>query len=137
MKRWYLLASIAIFLMSCVGNKSQTTDANIANEGKLHVYYFHTAKRCSTCLAIEQATEQVLQANYAQHLGDKIIYQAVDLSDPQNTSLANYYQVAWSSLILHRDTLRIDLTQEAFAYARTEPERFQQLLNEHIQQVLP
>lgn len=136
MKRWYLLASIALLLLSC-GSNTQTTDANIANDGKLHVYYFHTAKRCPTCLAIEQATEQVLQANYAQHLGDKIIYQAVDLSDLQNTSLANYYQVAWSSLILHRDTLRIDLTQEAFAYARTEPERFQQLLNEHIQQLLP
>ena len=137
MKRWYLLASIAMFLMSCVGNKSQTTDTNITNDGKLHIYYFHTAKRCPTCLAIEQTTEQVLQTHYTQHLGDKIIYQAVDLSDPQNATLANTYQVAWSSLILHRDTLRIDLTQEAFAYARTEPERFLQLLNEHIQQLLP
>lgn len=136
MKRWYLLASIALLLLSC-GSNTQTTDANIANDGKLHIYYFHTAKRCPTCLAIQQVTEQVLQSNYAQHLGDKIIYQAVDLSDPQNTSLANYYQVAWSSLILHRDTLRIDLTQDAFAYARTEPERFKQLLNEHIQQLLP
>lgn len=136
MKRWYLLASIALLLLSC-GSNTQTTDANIANDGKLHIYYFHTAKRCPTCLAIQQVTEQVLQTNYSQHLGDKIVYQAVNLSDPQNAALANTYQVAWSSLILHRDTLRIDLTQDAFAYARTEPERFQQLLNEHIQQLLP
>ncbi len=136
MKRWYLLASIALLLLSC-GSNTQTTDANIANDGKLHVYYFHTAKRCPTCLAIQQVTEQVLQTNYSQHLGDNIVYQVVNLSDPQNAALANTYQVAWSSLILHRDTLRIDLTQEAFAYARTEPERFLQLLNEHIQQLLP
>ncbi len=136
MKRWYLLASIALLLLSC-GSNTQTTDANIANDGKLHVYYFHTAKRCPTCLAIQQVTEQVLQTNYSQHLGDNIVYQVVNLSDPQNAALANTYQVAWSSLILHRDTLRIDLTQEAFAYARTEPERFEQVLNEHIQQLLP
>ncbi len=136
MKKWYLLASIALLLLAC-GSNSQTTDTHATNDGKLHIYYFHTAKRCPTCLAIKQATEQVLQTHYTQHLGDKIIYQAVDLSDPQNTSLANYYQVAWSSLILHRDNQRIDLTQEAFAYARTEPERFLQLLNEHIQQLLP
>ena len=136
MNKWHLLASIALLLLGC-GSNSQTIDAHATNDGKLHIYYFHTAKRCPTCLAIEQATEQVLQTHYVQHLGDKIIYQAVDLSDPQNTSLANYYQVAWSSLILHRDNQRIDLTQEAFAYARTEPECFQQLLNEHIQQLLP
>ena len=136
MNKWHLLASIALLLLAC-GSNSQTTDTHATNDGKLHIYYFHTAKRCPTCLAIEQTTEQVLQANYAQHLGDKIIYQAVDLSDPQNAALAHTYQVSWSSLILHRDTLRIDLTQEAFAYARTEPERFQQLLNEHIQQLLP
>ena len=136
MKKWYLLASIALLLLAC-GSNSQTIDTHATNDGKLHIYYFHTAKRCPTCLTIEQATEQVLQANYTQHLGDKIVYQSINLSDPQNTSLANYYQVAWSSLILHRDNQRIDLTQEAFAYARTEPERFLQLLNEHIQQLLP
>lgn len=136
MKKWYLLASIALLLLAC-GSNSQTTDTHATNDGKLHIYYFHTAKRCPTCLAIEQMTEQVLQTHYAQHLGDKIVYQSVNLSDPQNTALANTYQVAWSSLILHRDTLRIDLTQEAFAYARTEPERFQQMLNEHIQQLIP
>lgn len=136
MKKWYLLASLALLLLSC-GNTSQTTDTHAVNDGKLHIYYFHTAKRCPTCLAIEQATEQLLQTHYVQHLGDKIVYQTVNLSDPQNATLANTYQVAWSSLILHRDTLRIDLTQEAFAYARTEPERFQQLLNEHIQQLIP
>lgn len=136
MKKWYLLASIALLLLAC-GSNSQTTDTHATNDGKLHIYYFHTAKRCPTCLAIEQMTEQVLQTHYAQHLGDKIVYQSVNLSDPQNTALANTYQVAWSSLILHRDTLRIDLTQEAFAYARTEPERFQQMLNEHIQLLIP
>ena len=136
MKKWYLLASIALLLLAC-GSNSQTTDTHATNDGKLHIYYFHTAKRCPTCLAIEQTTEQVLQTHYAQHLGDKIVYQSINLSDSQNAALANTYQVAWSSLILHRDTLRINLTQEAFAYARTEPERFQQLLNEHIQQLLP
>ena len=136
MKRWYLLASIALLLLSC-GSNTQTTDTHVANDGKLHVYYFHTAKRCPTCLAIQQVTEQILQTNYSQHLGDKIVYQAVNLSDPQNTALANTNQVAWSSLILHRDNQRIDLTQEAFAYARTEPERFKQVLNEYIQQLLP
>ena len=136
MKKGFLLASIALLLLAC-GSNSQTTDTHATNDGKLHIYYFHTAKRCPTCLAIEQMTEQVLQTHYAQHLGDKIVYQSVNLSDPQNATLANTYQVAWSSLILHRDTLRIDLTQEAFAYARTEPERFQQLLCEHIQQLLP
>lgn len=136
MKKWYLLASIALLLLAC-GSNSQTTDTHATNDGKLHIYYFHTAKRCPTCLAIEQATEQVLQTHYTQHLGDKIVYQSINLSYPQNATLANYYQVAWSSLILHRDNQRIDLTQEAFAYARTEPERFLQLLNEHIQQLLP
>ena len=136
MKKWYLLASIALLLLAC-GSNSQTIDTHATNDGKLHIYYFHTAKRCPTCLAIEQATEQVLQTHYVQHLGDKIVYQSINLSDPQNAALAHTYQVSWSSLILHRDTLRIDLTQEAFAYARTEPERFQQLLNEHIQQLLP
>jgi hypothetical protein len=136
MKKGFLLASLALLLLSC-GNTSQTTDTHATNDGKLHIYYFHTAKRCPTCLAIEQMTEQVLQTHYVQHLGDKIVYQTVNLTDPQNAALANTYQVAWSSLILHRDTLRIDLTQEAFAYARTEPERFQQLLNEHMQQLIP
>lgn len=136
MKKGFLLASLALLLLSC-GNTSQTTDTHATNDGKLHIYYFHTAKRCPTCLAIEQMTEQVLQTHYVQHLGDKIVYQTVNLTDPQNAALANTYQVAWSSLILHRDTLRIDLTQEAFAYARTGPERFQQLLNEHIQQLIP
>lgn len=136
MKKWYLLASIALLLLAC-GSNSQTTDTHATNDGKLHIYYFHTAKRCPTCLAIEQATEQVLQTHYTQHLGDKIVYKSINLSDPQNATLTNTYQVAWSSLILHRDNQRIDLTQEAFAYARTEPERFQQLLCEHIQQLIP
>ncbi len=38
------------------------------NEDRLVVYFFHRKERCDACLAIENQTKQVLDANFAEEL---------------------------------------------------------------------
>ena len=103
----------------------------------MQVLYFHGSQRCATCRALEANTIELLETEYAQaQKNGKIVFKAIDFSEPEGEAVADHYEVAWSSLILDKDGTTVDLTDMGFRYARTEPETFKANLKQELDKML-
>lgn len=132
---------ITILAVTSCWNRSQNNSGenNPVKDGTLEVLYFHNAKRCATCIAIENGTKELLQSTFDQQLKDStIIYRTISIQDSED--LCAKYEISWSSLILvdHQDGKESikNLTDFAFAKARTSPEVFKKELSDQINKML-
>jgi len=106
-------------------------------ETKLIVYYFHGTHRCATCRAIEENTKKVLETKFGNELANGTIQmKIINYDDKTNRELTEKFEVAWSSLFLvgagdNEDFVK-DMTDFAFRYGRTNPEKFQKGLTKAI-----
>ncbi len=114
----------------CVSTKSDVVE----------VLYFHGARRCVTCLAIEEHARDLVETVYAEEQKrGNLVFRSVDIAE--EVVLAKKYEVAWSALILvdynkgGRETV-LNLTELAFGSARTAPERFKSELSARLNTML-
>ena len=107
----------------------------------MEVLYFHGKKRCATCMAIEKNTKDVIETQFADELENgTVIFRIIDISEPENEKIADKYEVTWSSLFVSqwkdgKETYE-NLTEYAFANARTSPDIFKSGLTEKINELL-
>lgn len=125
-----LFAAIAV--MSC----KNSTDKNELNEpdAKVIVYYFHGEQRCATCNAVEEVTKSTIEEYFADN--EDVAFVVVDFSKDENEELANKYEIAFSSLIIVSGDDVIDLTDDAFANARSNPDELEEMINDQVNKYL-
>ena len=107
----------------------------------VEVLYFHSKKRCVTCMAIEKYTQEVVETEFANQLADNsVVYRSIDISEAENEAIADHYEVTWSSLFVVQwhDGKEIydNLTEYAFANARNNTDEFKDNLTDKINQLL-
>lgn len=95
----------------------------------MEVIYFHGKQRCVTCEAIEKQTKEVVGKQFGSRLKQgRVVLRVIDFSDRKNRNIAKKYRVSWSSLFIvshkNRQETVENLTEFAFANARTSPEKF-------------
>lgn len=96
---------------------------------KLKIIYFHAEHRCPTCLSIEENTLKTLNTYYAkQFKSGEITFVSLNVEEKKNQALVEKYQADGSSLFLTRmegkNEKTSDMTNFAFSYSRTQPEKF-------------
>lgn len=90
-------------------------------------------------MAIERNTAEVIETEFASEIGDgSLVFRTIDISTPEGESLADEYEVTWSSLFVNkwekgRET-RNNMTEFGFGNARNKPELFKKILSETIRQ---
>ena len=135
-----MLLSLGLF--ACGGGNSKTQKSNDADNTKdrIEVLYFHGKQRCATSMAIEQRTKETLEEQFADELkAGSLLFRVIDISQPENESLADKYQVTWPSLFVWRwkagrETPE-NLTEFAFGNARTAPDTFKAGLAARIREL--
>lgn len=139
-----IIILIAILAVSCKPNsKEQVPHNEVVQDTKNHieVLYFHSAKRCITCRAIEKHTVDLLDSLYKKELesGD-IVYRIIDISKDENQATANHFEIAWSSLLLvdyHNGTETVhNMTEHSFATAKNSSSKFKQGIIEEINSII-
>lgn len=64
-------------------------------------YYFHTAKRCKSCLRIEELAEQALRSEFGEALREgRLEWRAVNMEAAGNEHFVRDYELVTSSLVL-------------------------------------
>jgi len=129
----FMAAVLFSFLfLSC--RQAQTNQWQANPNAKLQVYFFHMTDRCPSCIAIEINTKKVLEDNFKTQMDNGIInFASFNIDKKENKSLAEKYQISYTSLLLVRaDGAITDLTNDSFNYANTRPLRFQELLKSEI-----
>lgn len=141
----FILTLITLF--SC-GNSSRTnsqantpTAKNSSPEDHIEVLYFHGKQRCVTCNAIEKLTKEVLDKNFAQQLKDgKVVFKIIDISKKENKEITEKYEVTWSSLFVNKwkdgKDAPDNMTDFAFSYAKSSPDKFKEGLIKKITETL-
>ncbi len=128
-----LFLSIAVIIVAVFSLQAQ--DKSTTEKPKLDVYYFHGTHRCPTCLAIEEQTRKTLDESFKKEMENGIVQlHVLNLEDAENKALVEKFEIGWSSLILYQpgqDKI-LNLTQDAFATARSQPDAFRKELQEKI-----
>jgi hypothetical protein len=98
----------------------------------VEAYYFHFSARCVTCKTVESEAKNDLQSLY----NGKVTFKSINLDDASNKALAEKLQVSGQSLLLVKGNTKINITNEGFMYARSNPEKFKAVIKEKVDGLL-
>jgi hypothetical protein len=125
-----LLATITVF--SC---KNNSKNAEVSEpDTKVKVYYFHGEQRCPTCIAVGEVSLDVVKTNFADN--KDVSFTEVDFSTKDGEAIADKYEIANSSLLIVSGDKVIDLTDDAFAFAKNDPEKLKKIIIDQINKML-
>lgn len=100
---------------------------------KVEVYYFHNTRRCATCMAVESVTKSSLEELYPEQLkSGEIAFVSLDIEDDANKALAKEFNVSGQTLLILKEGTKKDLTNDAFMYARSNPEKLKEKIHKAI-----
>lgn len=138
--RIFMLSLLAVAMCAVAANAKGKT-ATVANT-TVEVVVFHGVKQCETCKAIQKNSREVVEQYFkTPGKGKKVEYKVIDFSQEANKSIAEKYQIAWTSLVLIRkdaqgkETVN-NLSQFAIKNARTNTDEFRKQLVEEIKKML-
>jgi hypothetical protein len=119
--------------MSCSAQPGKKDEnKQISDTGNVEVYYFHYTRRCATCLSVESVSKEAVAELY----GDKVIFSDFNLEDEKGKQKGEQLGIHGQTLlIVSRDT-KMNITNEAFLNARSNPDKLKQIIKEKIDPLL-
>lgn len=129
---------VAISTQSC---NSATTDNTTSEKetlaenqelGKVKAYYFHATRRCATCQAVETVSKEAIKEYY----GDKVTFESINRDEEKENPLMTKYKVNGQTLLIINGEKKVDLTNDAFLNARTNPDKFKRKLKSTIDSMM-
>lgn len=129
---YYLSVFILLTFLFC--NRNPALQQHDDSEVVLRIYFFHLTERCTACTAVETETQTVLNKHFKTQVDSGIIkFMSFNIDRKENRSVAEKYQISYTSLLLIRtDGTIIDFTNNSLNYASMNPTRFEELLKAEI-----
>lgn len=132
-----------VFLFAATGlacNPAQQAENKNDKEvatAAIEVYYFHFTRRCITCNAVESVTIQALNEYYADDLkSGRIVFKSINLDEDSSKSIAKKLKVSGQALLFVRADKQVNLTNEAFMYAKSSPEKLKAKVRQTVDALL-
>ena len=85
-----------------------------------------------TCKTVEAEAK----ANLKELYGDKVSFQALNLEEKAARELAKKLKVSGQALLVVNGNKQVNLTNEGFLYAVTNPEKFKSVIKEKVDPLL-
>lgn len=125
---------ISTFALQAQGAKKTVKTASAK---KIEAYYFHFAARCVTCKTVEAEAKKNLETLYPQ-LAKKglITFQSINLDENSSEAIAKKLDVSGQTLLLVKGNKKVNITNEGFLYARSNPEKFKAVMKEKVDALL-
>lgn len=99
----------------------------------VEAYYFHNTRRCATCLAVESVTKKTLEDTYAEAMKNGLVtFHSLNIEDEENEALAKKLEVSGQALLFIKNGEKKDLTNDAFMYASSNPEKLKKKIQQFI-----
>ena len=134
MKRSIFFSVALMLVMSSFLCNAQTTKKEIKSSAsnKVEAYYFHNTVRCVTCKAVESEAKADLENLY----GSQVIFKTLNLEENATNPIAEKLKVSGQTLLIVKGDKKINLTNEGFMYARTNPAKFKLIIKEKVDGLL-
>lgn len=118
----------------CTSEKEETVDdksccAQNQENVKATAYYFHATRRCATCQAVEKVSKEYIEANYK----GEVSFISINREEEENKELVEKYKISGQTLLIVFDDKVVNLTNEAFMNARSNPEKLEEIIKTTIE----
>lgn len=121
--------------LSCNGQTNPTTK-KAEKTGKIEVYYFHFTARCVTCKTLEAEAKKDVETLYPKLFKKGMIsFQSVNLDEKTGEALADKLKVNGQTLLIVKGKKQVNITNEGFLYARSNPKKFKEIIKEKIDEL--
>lgn len=137
-----LIMFVAASLFACNTQTTETqttenqTTENVLSED-VQVYYFHNTKRCATCNAVENETKVALEMVYEDKMkAGTIDFTSLNLQEDEGKTMAQTLHVSGQTLLIVKGETKLNLTNEGFMNARTNPTKFHEIIKTQIDKLL-
>ncbi len=132
----YCFAILSIVFMG-LNTNAQTSDsetnAKVSETNNVEVYYFHNTRRCATCNAVEDVTLKTLKEYYPEQMkAGSVSFTSLNLEEEDGEKVARKLKVSGQTLLIVIDGKKKDLTNDAFMYAKSKPEKLKKKIHEVI-----
>ena len=137
MKKFIFLSiGLATFLhlKSCNAQAGEKANQNsVLQTENVEVYYFHFTRRCETCMAVENESRKAVEELYYKAMEEgRITFKALNLEEEEGKQIASKLNISGQTLLIVRFGEKIDLTNQGFMYARTDPEKLKKAIQDAI-----
>ena len=135
MKKHISITILAVIMSSFFSANSQTSKATkvVSKVSKVEVFYFHYTRRCVTCQAVETETQKSILALYPlQAKKGLITFKSINLDDKSSEAIAAKCKAEGQSLLITSSNKRVNLTDKAFMYAKSNPVKLKAELKKTI-----
>jgi len=128
---------MAVSLSACNAHSSKEHKSVAVDSEELQVYYFHFTKRCATCNAVENETKLALELYFADQVKEgNVAFTSLNLEEDDGKKMAEQLKVSGQTLMLVKRDQTVNLTNDGFMNARTNPDKFHEILKRNIDQLL-
>ena len=128
LKKIIILLFIFIpIIIGCYNNENNSVS------NKITVYYLHPSKSCPTCKEVGAITQKTIKKFFLSQLKNgQIVFSDINISKPENDSIAAKFQCNWSGLYFllnsNGNETTEDFTKTSFMYALNNPDTLEYLL---------
>lgn len=123
---------ISIVALSAQNNKEVTSSTQTQNADQVKAYYFHATTRCVTCKAVEAVSKEAIEKYY----GDKVSFDVINREENKDNPLVQKYEISGQTLLIVKGDKVVNLTNEAFLNARTNPDKLKSLIKSTIDSMM-
>lgn len=122
----------------CKGATAENTDcektscADDKKSNEVKAYYFHGTRRCVTCQAVEKVSKEAIKEYY----GNKVSFESINRDEDKDNPLVAKYKVSGTALLIVSGDHQVDVTNDAFLNARTNPKKFKSKLKSTIDSMM-
>jgi hypothetical protein len=135
MRKFFLISFVLITLVgiSCNAQTNQKPSTTVANNDDVEVYYFHMTMRCTTCKTVEAEARKNVEMLYADQVkAGKISFTALNLEEATGKSIGEKLGVNSQTLLIVKGDQKINITNEGFLYAVSQPQKFTEVMKSKI-----
>jgi hypothetical protein len=122
---------------SCNAQTEKKQTLSSASGNDVEVYYFHLTTRCVTCRTVEAEARKNVEILYADKVkAGKISFTALNLEEATGKSMGEKLGVNSQTLLIVKGDKKINLTNEGFLYAVSQPQKFTEVMKSKIDQLI-
>ena len=134
MRNFLLTGFVFITLLGASCNAQTNQKAGvIPQKGDFEVYYFHMTTRCVTCKTVEAEARKNVEMLYADKVkAGTMSFTSLNLEEATGKSMGEKLGVNSQTLLVVRGDQKINITNEGFLYAVSQPQKFTEVMKAKI-----
>ncbi|MBN2485725.1 MAG: hypothetical protein JXB34_07100 [Bacteroidales bacterium] len=118
--------------ISCNAQTTKNEETKVSKADKVEVYYFHYTRRCLTCNTVESVSKEAVAELY----GNKVSFTEYNLDEEAGKKKGKELNISGQTLLIVAGETKINITNEGFMNARSNPEKLKAIIKEKIDPLL-